>query len=122
MKKIILYIVLLSYTVVMLKPAMPYVSDFIGHVFFYAKHMATVHQENGKYHVHFETAKDAAKETSDKTTTPSSKKDTSPNEHIIAIVKQPAIFIATVITKYPLTSAAATINGVAKNNYPPPRI
>ena len=106
----------------MLKPAMPYVSDFIGHFFFYAKHMATVHQENGKYHVHFEAAKDTAKETSDKTTTPSSKKNTSANEHIIAIVKQPAIFVATIITKYPLTYAAATINGVAKNNYPPPRI
>jgi hypothetical protein len=115
MKKILLHIVLLSYTVVMLKPAIPYVSDCIGHVFFYAKHMATVHQENGKYHVHFETAKDAAKETSDKTTPPSSKKDTSANEH-------PVIFIAAVITTYPFTSAAGTVTGAAKNNYPPPRV
>jgi hypothetical protein len=121
MKKFILHIVLLSYSIVMLKPAIPYVSDFVGHVFFYAKHMATVHKENGKYHVHFGTAKTATEENSGKTPAPSSKKETSTNEHIITTVKQPAIFIATVITKYPAISPAGTVNGAAKNNYPPPR-
>jgi len=104
----------------MFKPVLPYVSDFIGHVFFYAHHMATVHYEDGKYHVHYETAKDAKEDTSDKTS-PSSKKDNAANEHIIAVLKQPVIFVAKATTKYPVTFAAATINGEAANNYPPPR-
>jgi hypothetical protein len=122
MKKLLLSILLMCYTVVMFKPVLPYISDFIGHVFFYTQHMATVHYENGNYHVHYETAKDAKEEKSDKSPFSSSKKDNAGNEHIIAIVKQPAIFIAAVITKYPPTSIAAIVNGAAKSNYPPPRV
>ena len=122
MKKIVLYIVLLSYTVVLLKPAIPHVSDLVSHVFFYAKHMATVHKENGKYHVHFETAKNADKETSEKTPAPTSKKETSSNEHIITTVKPQVIFIANVVTKYPPVAPAAAKNGAAKKSYPPPRV
>ena len=46
----------------MLKPAIPYVSDAVSHVLWYNEHMATVHLENGKYHVHKESFTIAKKE------------------------------------------------------------
>ena len=65
----------------MLKPVLPYVSDFIGHVFFYTQHMAMVHVVNGKMHIHKEITDYAKKEASQKQL-PSSKKENSANDHI----------------------------------------
>ena len=120
MRKIILHIVLLSYTVFMLKPVLPYVSDCINHVFFYAQHMATVHYENGKYHVHYETAKDAKEETSDKTSS-SSKKDNTANEHVLIALREHDLGNYKDVD-YILLPTPSLINGTLKNNYPPPRI
>ena len=77
MKKLLLYIVLCSYAIVMVKPALPYVQDVIGHILFYKQHMATVHFEDGKYHVHKEVAKNAKEENSNKNTFPEKKKSGS---------------------------------------------
>ena len=60
MKKIITYLLLFVFSILLLKPAMPYVTDVLAHSFSYANHMATIHFENGKYHVHKE-AVDVAK-------------------------------------------------------------
>ena len=77
MKRLLLYIVFVSYAIVMIKPALPYVSDFIGHVLFYQQHLATVHFENGKYHLHQEVAKNIKEESSGKNTLPEKKKNTA---------------------------------------------
>ena len=58
MKKLLLYIILFSYALVMFKPAFPYLNDVIAHALFFQQHMATVHLENGKYHVHSEINKE----------------------------------------------------------------
>jgi hypothetical protein len=81
MKKAALYILLLSYTTVMLKPVAPYISDLAAHVFYNSKHMSTVHYENGKLHVHKEIV-DNAKKAEPAKETPLSKKDNSANDHI----------------------------------------
>lgn len=60
MKKALLYLLLFSYSIIVLKPVMPTLADTVAHVFWYSEHMATVHYENGRYHVHLEYA-DAAK-------------------------------------------------------------
>ena len=60
MKKGLLYLLLFSYAVIIFKPVMPTIADTMAHIFWYSHHMATVHYENGKYHVHLEYA-DAAK-------------------------------------------------------------
>lgn len=61
MKRALLYLLIFSYTMIMFKLALPYLSDFISHTFWYAKHIATVHYENGKYHVHHEVIEDSKK-------------------------------------------------------------
>lgn len=122
MKKLLLHILLLSYTVVLLKPVLPYVNDFIGHVFFYAHHMATVHYENGKYHVHYETAKNAREEKSDKTPFSSSKKDNGSNEYILTSAKQPVFCITIIDTRYHITTTPEIVSGTFQINYPPPRV
>ncbi len=121
MKKLLLHILLLSYAVVIFKPVLPFVNDCIGHVFFYAHHMATVHFENGKYHVHYETAKDAKDERSDKYTT-ASKKDNLTSEHIVTTIKTTPFICNLTQNIYSYTNIGSSVSGYLENNYPPPRL
>ena len=121
MKKITLYIVLISYSMLLLKPVLPLVNDWIAHVFFYAHHMATMHYENGKYHVHYEMAKDAKEEKSDKNNT-ASKKENEVTEHMISLFVQPGLSLNSLINKFFLPVTPAVISGNVQVNYPPPRV
>jgi hypothetical protein len=67
MKKALLHILLFSYVTVIIKPVMPSLSDLVAHVFWYSHHMATVHYEHGKYHVHYDYLEAAKKESKEKT-------------------------------------------------------
>ena len=49
-----IYLMLGIYTFGLIKPVMPLVKDIIAHTFFESSHMATVHYENGRYHIHLE--------------------------------------------------------------------
>ncbi|MEO7265378.1 MAG: hypothetical protein ABIW38_10715 [Ferruginibacter sp.] len=66
MKKTAAYIFLFVYVVVLCKPITPIISDGIAHAFYYSQHMATVHYENGKMHLHQELIKKACEENSSK--------------------------------------------------------
>ena len=103
----------------MLKPALPYVSDLIGHVFFYTQHMATVHYENGKYHVHKEVTDNAKKDASQKEL-PSSKKENSANDHTFLPQKETTAVIL-LNTVYQFPPAASLIYNYLPGEYPPPR-
>ena len=61
-KKVIVYTFLCIYSFALLKPIMPVVDDVIAHTFYKMQHLATVHFENGKYHVHTELANDASQQ------------------------------------------------------------
>ncbi len=121
MKKLLLYITLLSYAVVMFKPVLPYINDVISHTFFYAHHMATVHYENGKYHVHYEVARDIKEEKSDKSTSSNLKKDNLTNEYLVPSSSQNNFIIADLATTYLLLPSPNLLNGNVKNNFPPPK-
>lgn len=54
MKKLFIYILLFFYVAVQLKPLTVVVQDVLAHTFFKASHMATIHFENGQYHLHAE--------------------------------------------------------------------
>ena len=57
---------------VVLKPVSPFIADTVEHILNYTKHMATVHYENGKYHLHTELetiSKEDGGITKDKTST-----------------------------------------------------
>ena len=82
MTKFLLYLLLYTYTASILKPAMPYIADAVAHTFYYAEHVKTVHVENGKSHVHYESRKINSK-SSDKDAEEAIKKISLANEHLI---------------------------------------
>ena len=51
-KTIAIYILLVFYIVVQLRPILPMAQDVVAHTFFKMQHMATIHYENGNYHLH----------------------------------------------------------------------
>ena len=61
MKKALIYILLFSYTFMLLRPTVPLIADALAHTFWYSQHMATVHFENGQYHVHYQYMNEAQK-------------------------------------------------------------
>lgn len=81
MKKVLLYLLLFVYSVNLVKPVFPYVKDSVAHIFWYAQHAATVHFENGKYHMHAEAVKETQK-TNIPTTIPHGKTANDFTEHI----------------------------------------
>ena len=118
MKKAALYILLFAYSTVMLKPVSPYISDAVAHIFYYTQHMATVHYENGKFHVHKEIADNAKKDESPKEN-PSPKKDNAGNEQIVTQPKD--AFHCSQIISYGPSPSSDLINQTTCTDYPPPR-
>ena len=121
MKKVLLYIVLFSYAIVMFKPALPYVSDFIGHVLFYQQHLATVHFENGKYHLHKEVAKNIKEENSGKNSLPEKKKITT-EEYTGALSKASLLYSSINDVAYGSYPQQHNYSPYLPYNYPPPRV
>ena len=121
MKKLLLYIVLSSYAIVMIKPALPYVSDFIGHILFYKQHMATVHFENGKYHVHKEVVKDVKEENSNKNPLPEKKKSITQYEFVANVNKHHFLESVLSTSAYSLYLLQNNTSPFIADNYPPPR-
>jgi hypothetical protein len=122
MKKLLLHIILISYAALLFKPVMPFVNDFIDHVFFYAKHLATVHEENGRRHVHLETAKNASEENNKEGNTPaSSKKDNTVVEHYFFVVNAEPVVGKSLNLHLILRNNDAICNSNIQKNYPPPR-
>lgn len=54
MKKEFATFLLLCYALVLIKPVLPVLADAFAHVFMEDRHTATVHFENGRYHLHLE--------------------------------------------------------------------
>jgi hypothetical protein len=81
MRRVLLYLLLFSYTTIVFKPLYPSLADTIAHIFWYSHHVATVHYEHGRYHVHVEN-REASKKDGQATETnlPKSATDT---EHLI---------------------------------------
>ena len=101
---------------------MPYVNDFVSHVFFYAKHMATVHAENGKWHVHFEAAENTQSDTNKESNLPSSsKKENTITEHCLFFNNDGQQHgNAEGHNYWPLKNEGA-VNTHTEKSYPPPR-
>jgi hypothetical protein len=119
MKKVLSYMLLVVYTTLLVKPVLPFIIDTASHIFNYSEHKATVHSENGKYHVHYELQQNEKKSNPQKESG-IVKKDVSENEYIInnevynhSILISKAPFA--ILTCYPLS---APLN----NNYPPPKV
>ncbi len=75
------WLLIFSYTLLLLNPVMPVLMDLMAHTFWEQQHMLTVHEVNGKFHVHQEVSK--AAHHSHKESTNSSKYE------VLAYVSQP---------------------------------
>ncbi|MCC7380150.1 MAG: hypothetical protein IT255_12395 [Chitinophagaceae bacterium] len=122
MKKLLLYIVLFAYTAFLQKPAIPFLKDFINHTFFYAKHLAVVHKENGKYHVHVEVAQnmqDERKENSNTSSFPP--KDNTTTDHLTDYTNDDQLFSNYMRLNYLLPKVEDVIKGFTQKIFLPPR-
>lgn len=72
MRRIIIYLLLITYGNATVQPVMPYVIDAASHILNYQGHIDAVHTHNGKAHVHEEVQK--LQEQSDKKYPQSSEK------------------------------------------------
>ncbi|MEO8771667.1 MAG: hypothetical protein ABI402_16345 [Ferruginibacter sp.] len=120
MKKGIVYILLLSYSTLMLKPVLPYISDSIAHIFWYSKHMATVHYIDGKFHVHKAVMEEEKRNGADKNPF-TEKKDQSQYEYLITLIK-PLIFKGIIVNNYFAKPSTPLFTAYLKKDYPPPRL
>jgi hypothetical protein len=120
MNKNILYILLFSYTSMLCKPILPYVVDTLEHILLYDQHIATVHVENGKMHVHKE-AVDAGADLKDDQPSTSVKKSYSSWDHLPPVFTNCYIptFIEIALNQYlPISSYPI----FSFSDYPPPRL
>ena len=120
MKKTALYILLFANSTAMLKPVTPYISDAVAHIFYKARHMATVHYEDGKFHVHKEVLKNV-KENEPGKEKPSSKKDNSTNDQFCSLKndEQQRLFSCNDYSSF-LTAILPFTD--PRQDYPPPKV
>jgi hypothetical protein len=84
-KKQVAILLLLCYSLALVKPLVPAVSDFFAHTFWKTEHLATVHFENGKYHLHIDMEK-AGKE--DQQNTPKKTSEKNDLVHLNPVVEE----------------------------------
>jgi hypothetical protein len=119
MKKALIYIILFSYTLILVRPTVPFIADVIAHTFWYSQHVATVHFENGKYHVHYQSINEAKKSFPGKDPQ-NSKNETFISDHLIKIQKFDFTFF--VVDKKCFKNLSFSIPQVNPSpNYPPPK-
>jgi hypothetical protein len=117
MKNGILYLLLFTYSISIIKPVLPYSSDFIAHLFWYSEHIATVHCVNGKYHVHYEVMEATKKSSSEKGNL---SKNVSADDHLLA--KVPGNFSTNPVANNDfITYSAALLSSHHQSVYPPPK-
>jgi hypothetical protein len=120
MNKALLYLLLFSYTTIICKPILPSFSDCIAHIFWYAEHMATVHYEHGKYHVHYEQANEAKKGYPEKDAN-LPKTEVSVSEHMIAAEQYDFTLAAVITPTHYLLTAAYIPHAHLHTDFPPPK-
>ena len=120
MKKVLLYLLLFSYTCIICKPVLPALSDGLAHIFWYSQHMATVHYENGRYHVHNENLREA-RNGYPQHDTGIPKTVTMDTEHLVTITGYILITPSPVTINYFSSNTSALAHIYLNNNFPPPK-
>jgi hypothetical protein len=118
MRKAILYLLLFSYTTIVFKPVFPTIADTVAHIFWYSEHMATVHYEHGKYHVHYQYQQAAKNGCPEKDSTIS--KSESYSEHLIIAKSYTHPLYTLIKTKF-LTASSGLAQMHLNNDFPPPK-
>lgn len=120
MNKAFAYWLLICYSVILLKPAMPCLRDIVAHTLWRYEHISSVHFENGKYHTHYESLGAAQKNNPGKASH-SYNNETNSGEHFFAA--EPYHFLPRPIIPsivYPNFSVPI-LSSCLSCNYPPPK-
>ena len=120
MKKALLYLLLFSYTSLVLKPVLPFITDTVAHIFWYSEHIATVHYEKGKYHVHYESLAEAKKNSPEKSI-PVTKTETASSEHFMNTSRYDFSYQPLLSLHFSNPSFYLPHTWLA-NSYPPPKM
>ncbi len=105
----------------MVKPMFPYINDAINHLIFYQQHLATVHFEDGAYHVHTEVSNDVKNSDSNEDI-PLSKKPANSSEHLVILADKQCSAVLVVPVVHALFNCAGLSAGDLHDHYPPPRV
>ncbi len=110
------------YAAVQLKPLTAVINDVLAHTFWKVQHMATVHYENGHYHLHHEIKTIAEEDkSSSEEKVPASEKSNETNSN--QIVHELNFDLETVVTNVsPILDLKQNIvSGFRTINSPPPK-
>ena len=121
MKKVVTYIVLVFYLVLQNSSLIIIAKDVIAHTFWKMEHLATIHYENGKYHLHNELKKVSENEkekSQDQDNT--IKADETPNPHLNENVRQDFKIIENIVP-YPAENDKYFVAVFRKITTPPPQ-
>lgn len=118
--KITLYLLLAVYAFALVRPILPVVTDVVAHTFFKMQHIATVHVENGKYHVHIELEKASEKPATKNPTDVSAFSETLSNHLQNNTLTIPFIYPA-IIQKKAFTYIDFPVDSCIKSPTPPPK-
>lgn len=117
MKRQISILLLCCYGLVLSKPLFPIVSDFIAHTFFESNHIATVHYENGAYHMHIEV-RDASEESQNATAPAEKKQNEETQTHVLFANELP--YSPDLLPKNSATNFLRTVTNVGYALVPSP--
>jgi hypothetical protein len=116
LKIIVAYYFLLLYTLALCKPILPAVQDEFAHIFWKAKHLATVHHHHGDHHAEEEIA-EAEHKGNDKQ--PATTKTSEPvSVHIVVEILYSISQLSIHKRQFALNSC--TISAVSLDKYYPP--
>jgi Zn-finger protein len=120
-KRAVIYILLSFYVFAQVKPLAVIVEDVLAHTLWRAQHMATVHFENGHYHIHNELSDVSEKENkSAQNKAPSSEKmneNTFQNIHELNFNFQ----TNSILTPVTIFQTQDVLAGFTTINSPPPK-
>jgi len=121
-KKASVYILLFFYVLVQLRPLTVVLQDVIAHTFFKMQHMATIHYENGKYHLHNELKTIAEEDNSSSSEKiPSSQKTTETDSDQITHEIHFNFETHSISVLHAINSDQNSIAGFTSINAPPPK-
>ena len=122
-KRLFIYTILFVYAAVQLKPLTAVINDALAHTFWKVQHMATVHLENGHYHLHNELKKISEEDKSSATDkVPANEKSNESNSNQIVHELNFDFEITGILVPEIVTPSQDVISGFIKINSPPPKL
>lgn len=120
LKRTLIYMLLYVYSFGLLKPIVPLVNDIVAHTLYKMQHLATVHYENGKYHLHAELASESASPANQsKSSVPGSAFEMLANHIQTAVFKIEKYF--TITQTIASSQGQHELDVCIKNPIPPPK-